>query len=60
MKKEFYAPAKFKMSIPDGLKGVAGGLIFPSGIPSPTLVRRDLTNKYPHLNRRLLTRRKPS
>lgn len=54
MKKDFYVPAKYKMSIPAGLANVAGGLIFPSGIQAPTLVRRDLSTKYPHLQNRLL------
>lgn len=54
MKKEFYAPARFRMDIPAGLIGVDGGLIFPAGIPVHTLQRRDLSKKYPHLQRRLL------
>jgi hypothetical protein len=57
MEKAFYAPARYKMAIPGQIKGIAGGLIFPAGIPAPTLIRRDrsdLGKKYPHLQRRLL------
>lgn len=54
MEKSFYAPARYKMAIPEGLTGVGGGLIFPGGIPAPTLIRRDLSEKYPHLKRHLL------
>ena len=57
MEKAFYAPARFKMAIPGEISGISGGLIFPAGIPSPTLIRRDrsdLGRKYPHLKKRLL------
>jgi hypothetical protein len=52
--KEFYASAKYKMKIPDGLSGVAGGVIIPSGVSLHTVERRDLGRTYPHLARRLL------
>jgi hypothetical protein len=54
MAKEFFASAKFRMGIPGGLTGVAGGLIIPSGLPKHTLQRRNLVSAYPHLRRRLL------
>jgi hypothetical protein len=54
MSKEFFASAKFQMKIPEGVSGVAGGLILPSGIARPTLERRNLEKQYPHLRRRLL------
>lgn len=42
------------MAIPSGIGSISGGLILPAGIPAPTLVRRDLSKRYPHLKRRLL------
>jgi hypothetical protein len=52
--KEFYVSAKFQMKLPDGVAGVAGGVIMPSGVALHTIERRDLAKKYPHLVRRLL------
>lgn len=51
--KEFYVSAKYRMAIPPGV-AVAGGVILPSGVALHALQRRDLTKKYPHLDRRLL------
>lgn len=51
---EFWALARWKMSIPPSATGIAGGIILPSGIEQPALMRRNLTKKYPHLSRRLL------
>jgi len=51
---EFFASARFKMAVPEGVQGIAGGLIIPSGIAQPVLIRRDLGKRYPHLQRRLL------
>lgn len=51
---EFFASARFKMAVPRGVQGIAGGLIIPSGIAQPVLIRRDLAKRYPHLQRRLL------
>lgn len=52
--KEFFAPARHQMTLPNAIANIAGGLIFPAGISAPTLSRRDLSKKYPHLKRRLL------
>jgi hypothetical protein len=52
--KEFFVSARYQMKLPDGISGIAGGVIMPSGIALPTLERRDLVKKYPHLARRLL------
>ena len=52
--KEFFVSAKFQMKLPGNVSAVAGGVVIPSGVPLPTLQRRDLTKKYPHLKRRLL------
>src|SRR6266568_1979822 len=52
----FFASARFKMAVPQGITGIDGAVIFPAGVPEPTLVRRDwkkLLKKYPHLQRRL-------
>ncbi len=57
MNNAFYAPARYKMAIPGNVQGISGGLIFPAGVPSPTLIRRgrkDLSKKYPYLTQRLL------
>ena len=50
--KEFFAPAPWRMGLPEGLSGVTGGIVFPSGIPAHTLERRNLDD-YSHLTRRL-------
>src|SRR5437879_6041886 len=53
----FFASARFKMAVPTSIAGIDGGIIFPAGIPQPTLVRRKwptITKTYPHLRRRLL------
>ena len=52
--KHFYVSARYKMKLPDGVTSVSGGVIMPSGIPLHTVLRRDLTRRYPHLERRLL------
>jgi hypothetical protein len=54
MKKHFFASARYKMAVPEGIRGIDGGLIFPAGISAHTLVRRDLEKQYPYLARRLL------
>lgn len=51
---DFFASARFRMKIPDGVTGVGGGLIMPAAIPLHTLARRGLDRKFPHLARRLL------
>ena len=53
MKKEFFAVARWQMKLPDGLSGVTGGVVMPSGIPLHSVERRPLTKKYPHMARRL-------
>lgn len=52
--KDFYSLARFRMSVPSGVRGVSGGLIFPAGIPAHTLERRKISKKHPHLRNRLL------
>lgn len=54
MPKDFFVSARFRMAVPQGLQGIDGGLIIPSGIAEPMLLRRDLDRRYPHLKRRLL------
>lgn len=54
MSKQFFASAKYKMKLPAGISGVAGGLIVPSGVARHVLERRNLERAYPHLARRLL------
>lgn len=51
---DFFASARFKMKLPPGVTGVAGGLIMPAALPLHTLVRRPLDKQFPHLRRRLL------
>jgi hypothetical protein len=48
--KDFYYLAKYQMTVP-GAEGAAGAVIIPSGLPSHTLIRRDLDRL---LGRRLL------
>lgn len=48
---EFFAIAKWQMKV--DVPGVDGAIILPSGIPLPTLVRRDL-DKHEHMARLLL------
>lgn len=53
----FFASARFRMAVPPGIVGIDGAVIFPAGIPLPTLTRRKwvhFVKKYPHLQRRLL------
>jgi hypothetical protein len=55
--KILYTPARYKMALPNGIQGVAGGVIFPAGIHAPALTRRGgsaLEKKYPHMKNRLL------
>ena len=54
MSAEFFSVARYKMALPADVPGVEGGIIFPSGIASHTLRRRELDSQYPHLRRRLL------
>lgn len=51
---EYFAPTRFQMALPANVTSVAGGIIFPAGIASHTLVRRNIERKYPHLRRRLI------
>ena len=51
--KSFYSTARFAMAIPDGVSGVDGAVIFPSGIAAHTLARRKLAN-FTHMSKRLL------
>lgn len=51
---EFFVTAKYQMKLPDGVDGVDGGVIMPSGVASHVLTRRRLDKGYPHLTRRLL------
>src|SRR6267154_412174 len=53
----FFASARFRMDVPSGISSIDGAVIFPAGIPQPTLARRKwskLTKASPHLARRLL------
>ncbi len=52
MNVEFFATAKYGMKLPEGVNGVAGGIILPSGLALHTLARRQL-QQYPYLARRL-------
>lgn len=49
----FYASIRYRQALPGGVEGVAGSMIFPSGIALPTLARRKL-DRCSHLRRRLL------
>lgn len=52
--KEFYKTIRWKMTVPAGLTGLAGGIIMPANIPLHTLERRAIDKRYPHMARRLL------
>src|SRR5690348_1560155 len=57
MRMSLLAAARYQMAIPEGVTGIDGAIIFPAGVPAPTLLRRKqstLVKKYPHLARRLL------
>lgn len=54
MAKEFFWPGSVQLKVPGNISGVAGGIIYPIGIPYHTLIRRDLNKQYYHLQRRLL------
>src|SRR3954468_11982237 len=54
MTKEYFAPARYQMTLPGDIDGVNGGIIFPAGVAYDALVRRNLEKKYPHLRRRLI------
>jgi hypothetical protein len=54
MTKEYFAPARYQMTLPGDVDGVDGGIIFPAGVAYDALVRRNLEKTYPHLQRRLV------
>jgi hypothetical protein len=53
MTKDFYVCARWSMKAPGAAGPLAGGIVYPCGIPRPTLDRRNLSKTYPHLRRRL-------
>jgi len=52
--KEFFWPGSVQLKLPGNISGVSGGIIYPIGVACHTLIRRDISEKYPYLTRRLL------